>query len=507
MYEASIVEIEDESLLVDAENGLANAFVYLAKAPSDWQPSTAELKPLTIEMQDYRFEPRAAILSVGQEIRLKNAGVAADNFNFQPLNNAGQNRLVKEKTEFTLASPFTHIERMPIQAKSDMNSWKMTYLLPLDHPFAAVTDKQGRFSIEGLPSGTHMFHIWHERTGWLEKSLTINIEAGQTTEVNRAYGIDRFKLTANLYDSKLPPSDILWGEAVGGVRLGIRQAELSRKRTILRHGEHLDYEVWIKNETDKVLEFDRDPREHMSPNLADGRSINVIGGGLLASFFIPPEELEKSKLILRPGEAARRFLPQSHSASIRPPGSPRGRFGSDPLLLEPGKYKVVAQFGDLKSGVEEVEIIPAARLQIRKSSRPTEKSREYAAHDPSDAILEWQNGQGEKEEALINLDHGVFIDERDLVAVEIVSDEGQPDKYSISLQLRPDSALWLSRTIAAYSRWEDPDMVAILLDEKPLGAIRVPTSIADDKLLIPTRLTREQAESAFKNIQAAMASP
>jgi beta-lactamase regulating signal transducer with metallopeptidase domain len=507
MYEASLVDIEDESLQVGGENGLANAFVYLAIAPSDWQPSTTEMKPLTIEMQDYRFEPRAAVLRVGQEIRLKNAGVAEDNFNFQPLNNGGQNRLVKEKTEFTLASPFTRTERTPIQAKSNMNSWKMTYLLPLDHPFAAVTDKQGRFSIEGLPCGTHKFYIWHERTGWLEKSLTINIEPGQTTEVNRAYGNDRFKLTANQSVSNSPPNDILWGEAVGRVRLGIRQAELSRKRTILRHGEHLDYEVWIKNETDEVLEFERDPREHQSPGLGEGRSINVIGGGLLASFFIPPEELAKSKLILRPGEAARRFLPQSHSASIRPPGTPRGRFGSEPLLLEPGKYKVFAQFGDLKSGVEEIEIVPAARLQIRKSSRPTEKSREYAAQSPSDAILEWQNGNGEKEEALINWDHGVFIDERDLVAVEIVTVEGQLDKYSLSLHLRPDSAQWLSRTIASYSLWDDPDMVAILFDAKPLGAAHIPASIADDKLLIPTQFTREQAESMLKEIQAAMASP
>lgn len=506
MYEASLVEIEDESLQVDAENGLANAFVYLAKPPSDWQPSTAEFKPLTIEMQDYRFEPRAAILRVGQDMRLKNAGVTEDNFNFQALNNGGQNRLVKEKAEFTIASPFTRAEQVPIQAKSGVNSWKTTYLLPLDHPFAAVTDKQGRFSVEGLPSGSHTFHIWHERTGWLEKSLTINIEGGQLTEVNRAYGMDRFKLTANQDDLKSPPSDILWGEAVGGVRLGIRQAELSRKRTILRQGEQLDYEVWIKNETDEVLEFERDPREHQSPGLGDDRSINIIGRGLWASFFIPPEELVKAKLILRPGEAARRFLPQSHSASIRPPGTPRGRFGSEPLLLEPGKYKVVAQFDDLKSGVEEVEVIPAARLQIRKSSRPTEKSREYAAQNPSDSIVEWQSGSGEKEEALFNWDSGVFIDERDLVAAEIVTVEGQPDKYSIALQLRPESALWLSRSIATYSLWDDPDMVVVLLDDKPLGALRVPASIADDKLLIPTQFTREQAESMLKEIQAAMAS-
>jgi hypothetical protein len=148
------------------------------------------LQPITLTMQDYRFEPRAAIIRVGQDVRLNNSGVAADNFHFEPRNNGAQNRLVKEGTEFTFERPFTSPEKTPIQAKSDMNIWKMTFLLPLDHPFAAVTDKQGRFSIDGLPPGTHTFQIWHECTGWLEESLTVSIQAGQTTEVNRPYKLE-----------------------------------------------------------------------------------------------------------------------------------------------------------------------------------------------------------------------------------------------------------------------------------------------------------------------------
>ncbi len=222
------------------------------------------------------------------------------------------------------------------------------------------------------------------------------------------------------------------------------------------------------------------------------------------SFGIPPEELTKSELVIPPGHAARRFLEQSHTASIRPIGSVRGRFGSAPLLLEPGKYNVYAQMGDLKSGVEQVEIIPAARLQIRKSSQVTDKKREYAAADPSEAILAWQSGNGEKQEVMINWDYGVFIDERDLVSVEIVPIEGQSDQYSIALKLRSESSSWLSRNIAMYSLWEDPDMVAILLDEKPLGAIHIPKSIVDDTLIVPVCLPREQAETIVAEIRSAM---
>jgi beta-lactamase regulating signal transducer with metallopeptidase domain/WD40 repeat protein len=501
-YDASLVEIDDESLRADAERGLANAFVYLAKAPSNWQPPQEDLKPLALTLQDYRFEPRAAIVRTGQAVQLKNAGVAADNVSFNPTKNAAQNRMVNAGSDITLERPFTTSEEIPIQAKSQLNPWKSTFLLPLDHPFAAITDKQGRFSIAGLPAGEHRFYIWHERTGWLEKSLGFNIQAGQTTEANRSYSTDRFRLAANQNQTNTSPTDVLWGEPVGGMRLGMRLSEFARRRSPLRHGEHLDYEVWIKNETDEVFQIARDPRELYSPRLMDDQSINLIGGGIVMDFFMPAEELAKAELILPPGQAAHRFPMPNHAASIRPPGSPRGRYGSDPLHLEPGKYPVYAQLGELKSGVEEVEIIPAARLQIRKASRVTEKKREYAAADPSEVILAWQTGAGEKQEAMVNWDHGIMADERDLAAVEIVAVEGQPDQYSILIQLRAESASWLAHRIKSYSLWDDPDMVAILLDGKPLMATRLDPATPVSKILFNGRFTQKEAGDIASKIRS-----
>jgi hypothetical protein len=192
-YEASFIEIDDESLQVGAEQGLAQAFVYLAKAPSNWQPTQEELKPFTLTIQDYRFAPRAAIVRTGQDVRLNNSSVGDDNFAFEPMKNNGQNRAVGARAEITLEHPFTIPERIPIQAKSQIHPWKTTFLLPLDHPFAAITDSHGNFSIEGLPPGEHSFFIWQERTGWLEKSFVVRIEAGQTTSTDRAFSVDRFR--------------------------------------------------------------------------------------------------------------------------------------------------------------------------------------------------------------------------------------------------------------------------------------------------------------------------
>lgn len=211
-YEASLVEIDDESIQVDEDQGLANAFVYLAKAPANWQPTKADLKPFTLKMQDDRFAPRAAILRTGQDVRLNNSSVGADNFAFEAMKNGDQNRAVGARAESTLEHPFTIPERIPIQAKSHMHPWKMTFLLPLDHPFAAITDSHGNFSIEGLPPGEHQFFVWHERTGWLEKSLVINIQAGKTTEVARSYSVDRMRVV----------TPIAFGDPVAGISIRLQ---------------------------------------------------------------------------------------------------------------------------------------------------------------------------------------------------------------------------------------------------------------------------------------------
>ena len=57
------------------------------------------------------------------------------------------------------------------------------YILTLDHPFMAVTDESGRFSIPNLPVGKHEFVVWHERAGYLEKILPVTVAAGKVTNV------------------------------------------------------------------------------------------------------------------------------------------------------------------------------------------------------------------------------------------------------------------------------------------------------------------------------------
>jgi Carboxypeptidase regulatory-like domain len=47
------------------------------------------------------------------------------------------------------------------------------YVGVLEHPFFAVTDESGRFSIPRLPPGTYTIEIWHERYGTQTQQVTV----------------------------------------------------------------------------------------------------------------------------------------------------------------------------------------------------------------------------------------------------------------------------------------------------------------------------------------------
>jgi hypothetical protein len=66
------------------------------------------------------------------------------------------------------------------------------YHLVQDHPFMAVTDKDGNFRIEGLPVGAHKFRVWHERGGLLEKDDKVDVKDGAEKTLKLKYPVAKF---------------------------------------------------------------------------------------------------------------------------------------------------------------------------------------------------------------------------------------------------------------------------------------------------------------------------
>ena len=57
------------------------------------------------------------------------------------------------------------VDAGPVKVVSDIHNWMSAWWLVVDHPYFAVTDDQGRFSIRDAPTGRQRVVVWHEAAG------------------------------------------------------------------------------------------------------------------------------------------------------------------------------------------------------------------------------------------------------------------------------------------------------------------------------------------------------
>ena len=188
-------KVLDESLVFSKEGGLANVFVYLPKLtfPIEPPPSDKPPKPFVLIAEDGKFWPHAAFVRVGRPIVFENRQTEPVNFRLAPLKNVSFNVLVQTQDHVKIQA-FRYSESFPFTVKSDIQPWMVSHVLTLDHPFAAVTDDEGRFTIDGLPPGDHEFRVWHERVGYLEKKLLVTLKPGEDARLELEYKPEQLKL-------------------------------------------------------------------------------------------------------------------------------------------------------------------------------------------------------------------------------------------------------------------------------------------------------------------------
>lgn len=189
----------NEDILVDKDSkGLANVFVYLAKAPKSIHPDLKEPKESSVlfDQKGCAFMPHAMIVRKGQNVEVISSDSVAHNTHTYPVKNNAVNIVISPNTAkgSGFAVPCSVAERLPIQVKCDYHPWMIAYWMILDHPYAAITDKDGKFRIENMPAGDHELVIWHEKVGYLDRKYKASVKKDAVTEL-KVVTIDATKLT------------------------------------------------------------------------------------------------------------------------------------------------------------------------------------------------------------------------------------------------------------------------------------------------------------------------
>jgi hypothetical protein len=176
--------IVDRSLVVNANGGLANVVVMLNLKRSDTPPEPHESYAATasanviLDNIKCEFQPRVVLLRSSQTLEVKNSDPDPVAHNTKIEADPPINPILPPGG--TVTAQFK-AGRLPAPVSCSIHPWMSAKLVVKDTPYMAVTNDNGEFVIENLPSGNWEFQVWQERLGYVSK---VNI-GGKDAEWSR----------------------------------------------------------------------------------------------------------------------------------------------------------------------------------------------------------------------------------------------------------------------------------------------------------------------------------
>jgi hypothetical protein len=154
--------LPNETYVVDSVGALSKVVVFIETPP----PSVAAdpEKENVLNNTGCRYVPRIMAMQKGERLKVRN--------NDPKLHIPHSYH--EDRTVFNLSLPFkgTTIDATPrirqpgiLKVVCDTHAWMLAYIHVFDHPYFAVTDEHGLFTIPDLPPGTYILKAWHEDAG------------------------------------------------------------------------------------------------------------------------------------------------------------------------------------------------------------------------------------------------------------------------------------------------------------------------------------------------------
>ena len=156
--------LKDESLIINEKNkGIQNVvvYVYTGRGGSKLKKVDPANNTHTLANENCRFEPHILITQTGDTLKVTNPDPVGHNANMNFFNNKAENLMIPGGSEQTVS--LAKAEPAPIPIDCNIHPWMKSYVLVLDHPFAAISDENGDLVIKGLPAGEELvFRVYHE---------------------------------------------------------------------------------------------------------------------------------------------------------------------------------------------------------------------------------------------------------------------------------------------------------------------------------------------------------
>ncbi len=159
----------EEDAVVGPAGELANVFVYIKDIKGSFPtPST----PVTIDQKGCQYHPHVNAVMVDQPLAIRNDDATLHNIHALPTVNSQFNEGQPVQGMIS-TKKLDKVEMTPFKIKCDVHGWMKSYMAVMPHPFFAVSQTNGTFTIPNLPPGQYTVVAWHEKYGQQEQKVTV----------------------------------------------------------------------------------------------------------------------------------------------------------------------------------------------------------------------------------------------------------------------------------------------------------------------------------------------
>jgi plastocyanin len=169
---------EAETVVVGGGD-LANVFVYVKDGLGN-RTFDVPKDPVVLDQQGCRYHPHVLGVMAGQTVQIKNDDPTTHNIHPTPKDNREWNESQPPSSP-AIEKNFAREEIM-LPVKCNQHPWMKMYINVTKSPFYAVTGKDGKYEIKGLPPGDYTLAFVHEKLGEQDQKVTVAARESKTVD-------------------------------------------------------------------------------------------------------------------------------------------------------------------------------------------------------------------------------------------------------------------------------------------------------------------------------------
>jgi len=165
--------------VVGPDSGLAEVFVYL-KSGLESKTFEPPAQPAVLDQKGCEYIPYVFGLRVNQKLLVSISDPFLHNVHVLPDPSSGNKE--SNKAQMAGMKPFEFTFEHPevfLKFKCEVHPWMFAYAGLVDHPFYAVTAKDGTFTIKNVPPGSYKVEALHRKThGTADRGIVKDVTVG-----------------------------------------------------------------------------------------------------------------------------------------------------------------------------------------------------------------------------------------------------------------------------------------------------------------------------------------